>query len=366
MSDLRYYISGHGLGHASRSCQIINTLRRRYPEISVEVVSTAPAWFFKGFLDASVPVRALALDFGVLQRDSLIMREEETLEAYRAFLPERQRLVAAETELSRAAKVRLVVADIPAAAFAAASAAEIPSVGISNFTWDWIYQGLAERYPGYEDVLASLTEDYRQAGLLLRLPFHSSESVIRVIEDMPLVARIGTANREDIRRQLDVPYDYRVGLISFGGFGLRTFDPAPLAQLKNWIFLTETVFSTAPANLRLVPNGRFAYPDLVRAADVVISKPGYGIVSECIANRTACLYTGRGDFREQSLLIDGLHRYGRAQEISNEDLRAGRWQKALESLFDQPEPPETIATDGDRVIADRLARLLGMAVGGPR
>ena len=62
------------------------------------------------------------------------MREEETLDAYRAFLPERQRLVEAEAESLRAAKVRLVVADIPAAAFAAASAAGIPSVGISNFT----------------------------------------------------------------------------------------------------------------------------------------------------------------------------------------------------------------------------------------
>ena len=42
----------------------------------------------------------------------------------------------------------------------------------------------------------------------------------------------------------------------------------------------------------------YRYEDLVRAVDVVVTKPGYGIISECIANDTALLYTSRGDFRE--------------------------------------------------------------------
>ena len=90
---IRYYISGHGLGHASRSSQIINALRRRHPAISVEVVSSAHPWFFAGFLDPSVPVRRLSLDLGVLQRDSLVMEEEATLQACRDFLPLRQQMV---------------------------------------------------------------------------------------------------------------------------------------------------------------------------------------------------------------------------------------------------------------------------------
>ena len=38
----------------------------------------------------------------------------------------------------------------------------------------------------------------------------------------------------------------------------------------------------------------FRYEDLVAAVDVVLTKPGYGIVSECVANDTALLYTSRG------------------------------------------------------------------------
>ncbi len=364
MSDIRYYITGHGLGHASRSCQIINTLRRRHPQISVEVASTAAPWFFQEFLDESVPVQPLALDFGVLQQDSLIMREEETLRAYRAFLPQRQRLTVREAASLRKEKVKLVAADIPAAAFAAAADADVYSVGVSNFTWDWIYAGLAERHGGYDDVLQSLGQDYRKAELLLRLPFHTRESVIRAVEDQPLVARVSPHGKEERRKALGLPTECRVGLISFGGFGLKDFDPSPLRKLEDWIFLSETRPDDAPANVRPLPAGDYAYPDLVRAADVVVTKPGYGIVSECLVNGTACLYTGRGDFREQALLIEGLHRYGRAREIGNDDLRRGNWGTALEELLAQPQPRETLASNGDVLIADRLAQLVYDQSGG--
>ncbi|MDY0267505.1 hypothetical protein [Trichloromonas sp.] len=361
MSDIRYYITGHGLGHASRSCQIINTLRRRHPEISVEVVSTAASWFFRRFLDKSVPVRPLALDFGVLQQDSLVMREEETLRAYRAFLPQRQRLTVREAASLRKEKVKLVAA---AFAAAAAAAADVYSVGVSNFTWDWIYAGLAERHSGYDDVLQSLEQDYRKAELLLRLPFHTRESVIRVVEDQPLVARVSPHEKKERRKALGLPAECRVGLISFGGFGLKDFDPSPLRKLEDWIFLSETRPDGAPANVRPLPPGDYAYPDLVRAADVVVTKPGYGIVSECLVNGTACLYTGRGDFREQALLIEGLRRYGRAREIGNDDLRRGNWGAALADLLAQPEAAEELASGGDVVIADKLARLVREQGGG--
>ncbi len=53
------------------------------------------------------------------------------------------------------------------------------------------------------------------------------------------------------------------------------------------------------------PPAGLLYQDLVAAADVVVSKPGYGIVSECVANGTALLYTSRGRFIEYDLFVGG-------------------------------------------------------------
>ncbi len=47
----------------------------------------------------------------------------------------------------------------------------------------------------------------------------------------------------------------------------------------------------------------FRYEDLVRAVDVVITKPGYGIIADCIANDAAMLYTSRGRFAEYEVMV---------------------------------------------------------------
>jgi UDP:flavonoid glycosyltransferase YjiC (YdhE family) len=357
VKKIRYYISGHGLGHASRSCQILNTLRRRHPGVALGVVTAAHPWFLERTLDPSIPVRRRILDLGVLQHDSLVMRERETLLAYREFLPERQRTVEEEADSLLGEGVSLVAADIPPCAFAAASRAGIPSVGISNFSWDWIYEHLAERYAGFEDVLESVRGDYASADLLLRLPFSGDFPAFRRIEDIPMVARRARRGASQVRKLLKVPPGKKIGLVSFGGFGLEDFRFEALARISGWVFLAEPTHGRSAWNLLPLPTDGLAYPELVGAADAVITKPGYGIVSECIANGTPVLYTSRGDFREQSLLVDALHRFGRALEISNGDLRRGHWEEALESLLSLPQPADRIDADGDVAAADRLAGL---------
>lgn len=359
MDRIRYYITGHGLGHASRSCQVINTLRRRHPGIAVEVVSDAAEWFFRAFLDPSVPVERRGLDFGVLQRDSLLMREEETLRACRKLLASGEERVAAEADSLRSSGVTLVAADIPFLPFAAAARGGIPSVGISNFTWDWIYEGLAAPLPGYGDVVEGVRAAYGEGTLLLRLPFHGNVSPMPRTQDVPLVARRPRRDPVETRRLLEIPSGRKIALLSFGGFGLQTFDSTPLEKLSDWVFLGEPGLGTTAPNVWQIPFGRFHYPDLVQAADVVVTKPGYGIVSECIALGTAILYTGHGDFREQALLVEGIQRFGRGVEIDNDRLRRGDLGEALEALLARPAPSGTIRIDGDEVVADRLAEIAG-------
>ena len=354
---IRYFISGHGLGHASRSCQIINTLRRLHPRVTVDVVSDAPAWFFAGALDPTVAVRAARTDVGVRQRDSLVMDEAATLRACRELLLQGEAWWKAEAAALISDRITLVAADIPFLPFAAAVRVGVPAVGVSNFSWDWIYDGLAEREPGLAEIAAEVAALYGSAEVLLQLPFAGPAPAFRRCEAMPLVARRARHDRESIRAALGIAPSVRVGLISFGGFGLADYDFAALARLPEWLFFAETVRVGAASNLRAIPAGQFWYPDLVHMADVVITKPGYGIVAEAIANGTAVLYTRRGDFREQALLIDGLHRYARALEIDNASLRAGDWGASLATICQLAPPLEELPAHGDVVIADRLAAM---------
>ena len=80
------------------------------------------------------------------------------------------------------------------------------------------------------------------------------------------------------------------------------------------------------------------YEDLVAAADVVVSKPGYGIVSECIANGASLLYTSRGHSPKTTCSSTAMPRVLRCRFIAQDDLRSGSWDAAIQSLLAQPAP----------------------------
>ena len=102
----------------------------------------------------------------------------------------------------------------------------------------------------------------------------------------------------------------------------------------------------------------YRYEDLVKAVDVVATKPGYGIISECLANDTALLYTSRGDFREYAVLVEAMPRFLRSAFIGHEDLFSGNWAPHLDRLLAQGDPPARPATNGAAVAAEKLSALV--------
>jgi L-arabinokinase len=150
-----------------------------------------------------------------------------------------------------------------------------------------------------------------------------------------------------------------VALVSFGGFGVDGLDLKALARLKDWTFLVESRMGSGAENVQVIVPRSLPYPDLVAAADVVVTKPGYGIVSEAIANDTAVLYVSRGAFREQALLVKALSRFARACEIDQDALLRGDWGPFLERALSQARPSECLQVDDGTEAARQLAELAG-------
>jgi L-arabinokinase len=108
------------------------------------------------------------------------------------------------------------------------------------------------------------------------------------------------------------------------------------------------------------------YEDLVGAAEAVVTKPGYGIISECIANDSAVLYTPRGHFPEYDILVEEMPKYLRSALINHEDLLAGKWEGSLDKLLAQPKPKKKPETNGAEVAADILLKALDKPPKKPR
>lgn len=362
---LVFYISGHGFGHASRDVEIINALGRRLDAPIVVRTSVNPD-LLERTLRVPVDLRPGVCDTGIVQSSAVAHDDAATVAAAVEFYRDFERRVDDEVARLADVDVDLIVGDIPPLAFATAAALGVRSVALGNFTWDWIYETQPGFLPSGAPIVELIRDCYRRADLAIELPFSGGFEVFGRVTRVPLVARRATQPAGATRAFFRLPASGRVALLSFGGYGLPSLDLAGIDCRDDWTIVTTdrvTTGAAAPPHVRRIVereflDGDFRYEDLVAAADVVMTKPGYGIIGECISTGTGLVYTPRGPFREYDVLVDALPRLVRSAFISHDDLFAGRWRRALEATLAQPDPPERMDPTG----AEAAATVIGHAL----
>lgn len=381
-----YAVTGHGFGHATRAAEILRAWVDLCPTLEPHVASTAPPRLFRTEAGAQLPQHARAYEPGTLQRSCFEVDVEGTRAAYRAHLAERPDRVTGEARFLQSLSIEGVVADVPALALEAAEGLGLPTAAVWNFTWDWILEPILDPHadddfqveggaegrplPQDDDLRAlpgRLRAVYARAGLHLKLPFSPLQPLFERVEEAPLVGRRSRADRAATLRAVGLdPTDRRpVVLVGMGGWECASWSPIPLRGCGDLRFLvvgdvpllTEACVASVPATL--VPG--VAFSDLVAAADLVLSKPGYGVASECALHGRPLLGVERRGFREAPELSRDLAAMIPLGELSLRDFFAGSWERGLVSLLEAPSPRATpLPHDGARVVVARLARHFGI------
>ena len=357
MKNILFYISGHGFGHSTRMAEVINKLFSLDSEISFYIRTNAPRWLFKRNPYPEVNYSYLVCDIGTFQKDSLFLDRLKTLERNADFITKKKGFIPGEVEFIKRNDISLVIGDIPCLAFEVADKAGVRSIAISNFSWDWIYSPYVEEYPQYQYLLEEIKESYSKADKLLRLPFSPDMSTFRLKEDIPLIARKSKNPKKEILKRLRISESEKrkIILFSFGGFDYPPNFFAKARHLKDCLFLSPgKIDEDSQLNLVALPERpSISHQDLVKVSDLVLTKLGYGIVSECIANRTPIMYTSR-DSPEHNLLAEGVKKYAHSYFIPLEDLLKGNWKVHLDSFFRTEYDWPEIRLDGAEVASKKI------------
>jgi len=294
---------------------------------------------------------------GVVQRGPLESDLEATERALSAHMARFDELAATESRSLLELGAVGVYADVPPVAFEAAALAKLPSIGLANFTWSWIYEG----FESCARFAPRLRAAEARADFFLVLPFAGGMEHFARKEQLPLVARRPTRSREDARALLPVPRGEKrpIVLLSFGGFG-DTLDLGDAARRNEDFFFVAFAPSLIEArNLAVLPHDHpFPHQDLVLASDAILGKPGYGTVAESITAARPFVITPRGDFREYAVLLRGIEEHLPSARLTQEELFAGRWSDAIHRALRAPVPPRRLGTDGDLVAARWIAKIL--------
>ena len=329
-----YYVSGHGFGHATRSGEVIRALQDRRPDIPIHVRSWADPAIFRE-MGCRITYHRRRFDIGVIQKDGITMQIPETLKQAAAVLDGADRAEPMEMDFLRQIRAGCVISDIPPVALRLAHKAGIPGIAVTNFSWDWIYDGWRAEYLEARPLAERMGRDYALSDLLLRLPYSGALPAFRNVEDVPMLGRKGRLPVPEVRKRLGLNGDSRpVVLFSFGGMGLRSGDFPELVLIRDYRFVSTFAFrNPAVTVLPELHAQDVEYSDLVRAVDIIVTKPGYGIVSECAVNHTRMLYTDRGSFREYDAIMAELPYWNCAMFIDRRKLLGGSCRQELDALM---------------------------------
>ncbi|HSF58500.1 MAG TPA: glycosyltransferase family protein [Candidatus Binatia bacterium] len=354
MSSILYYITGHGYGHAVRSNQVIHQLQRIAPDRKIYVRTTAPEWLIHGRV---IPSRQ-AIDIGIVQKDSLDMDLEATLQACRALHDKLPSIIEREVDFVKEHQICLIVGDIPPLCFEIAARASIASVAIGNFTWSEIYRAYIKNYPGFGSLIKEMEDFQRKASLALTLPYACGVDGFARRQPIPWIARTSALTREQARLAFGLPQSATIVLLSFGGLGLKRIAWRKLKDLSEFFFVTTGETEQSIDNMRVLSEAQRKYEDLVRAVDVVVTKPGYGIVADVISHQVRALYTDRGDFSEYPYLVQALNECATAEFVSQDELLSGNLESWLERLLNKKPNWPGVPLDGAAIAAEKILALI--------
>ncbi|NOT23206.1 MAG: hypothetical protein HOP22_10875 [Nitrospiraceae bacterium] len=355
-------ISAHGFGHAAQVVPVLNALGLLVPDLRVILRTAVPASFFKDRLLIPWERSPAQQDIGCIQNGPLKIDMEATWFEHEQFHATWSDRVQHEVAAMKTARPDVVLADTPYLALEAGKVAAIPTVALVSFTWDLVLSDyVAPPSIDRSALLSAIRRSYAHADVALRITPAPKIDVFQRIHDIGPIAEPASSACDQLATALTLAPGERTVLVGFGGIPLTSLPFANLEQLAGYRFLFDGPI--VPDSTRFVSTHSlpFSFKTLMASVDVIMTKPGYGTIVEAIELQQPILYVRRYNFADEPPLVDYLHRYGRAVELSIEDFMNGRWEPALQQTLATPvpflqTPSPTGAAEAATLIAQQFSK----------
>lgn len=356
-SHLVVDISGHGYGHLGQIRPVLRALVERMPSIVMTIRTSIPSETLERILGFSCSREPPAAEAIPMMFDPNSVDADATARAFTSFHADFATVVTREAERLAALRPTLLVSDVPYSSLAAAQRAGIPAVAFSSLNWF----DIVAAYCGHDPALAPVLKDMERAYLAARLFIQCSPHLPMAWHPGRIsvgpTAEIGQDCRPELLTRLGARPSDRIVLVSYGGIaGGFPVDKLPYFPNVRWVFGDRSMGCREDGtNYADLP---FRFADIVRSCDLVITKPGYGLFTECACNGTPILYAERPDWPETPFLAEWIERNGVAAAVAADRLLDGDIADDILRILERPRhaPVEPTGIDQSAaIIADLIA-----------
>lgn len=379
-------VSSHGFGHLSQVAPVVNQLRLLIPQLRVTVRGAFPENQIRTRVLQPDLLQSVADDFGMVMKDALTIDVAASLAAYQTFhLQWDQKVEQLAQELTDM-EVDLVLADIPYLTLAAAQQAKIPCIALCSLNWADILeyslsqisakdvakdQDFARLIATGATIVGQIRAIYQAANQFLlpapSMPIHTLSNTLAIGpvctpgSNRRALLALNTKTNTNTKTSTTSNEDCWFVLVGMGGMPFElNIDAWPnhlLGKSLYYIVADNVAQFSAHPNVIAESKTGLSYSDLVASADLIITKPGYGMFVEAAAAGVPVLYVERKDWPEALALTSWLESVAHCEEITSATLRSGDFKTAMQNLLRlgryTPIPPT-----GNMQAAKRLAQYL--------
>lgn len=311
MKTICYYISDYGYGHATRSIALIRSLLQYAPnQYRIIVCSKKTLPFIreslKGEISDSIHYHECASDLGYVLKDGSIDTDLTFFKSkyldYMETLPfEIQR----EADFIASEQVSLVISDISPVPIAAARIAKVKSLGVSNFTWYTAYRNMLDH-----KYLQPLYSAYSQMDNFISLAGSNEPHWCKGVVSIEADFYCRTPEVDEVQRIINKLNPERNKYVIYFALGM-SIQASGLDSLKMWQddsceFVVSSNMNMVGKNIHSIPSSYTESQNYVAAADVIITKPGWGTVGEAVSLFKPLLLLNRDVMSEDHNMINSL------------------------------------------------------------
>lgn len=315
-SVMAMYISDHGFGHASRNIPIIRYILEVYKNIKIIIKTGKPqGQFIKdliGDYDGRVSYYFEAMDVGLVLKEGSLEIEVKGLERkVKSYTDSFEEKIRKESEFLHYNNVDLIVSDIVPWVFKCSKNLNISSVLITNFTWVEIYKEYLSK-----EIVDEYISCYSLAdkALFYELYMEDMKKYIKEYEEVSLCSRDFDLEQVD---KIKNSFNKKIVYISVGR-SVDLKDEIDVSNLNYDFIVTDGIKLTGD-NVHYLDKETPNTQDYLMSSDFVITKAGWGTVSEALLGRKKIAVLSRNNVAEDRNTIRKLKEIGLAIEVNYEE-----------------------------------------------
>lgn len=343
-----FLISDEGMGHTVRQgC------------IAQELISRGHNVFFQFRDPLKFAKKTLNDKIGYIDKFNLIrlvkgdgeVNIEKTLELLSSYKDRSLQWIEETSNIREVIAADVIVSDIVEEAGHVAEILNKPSVAITHFTWSWLFRKLDNRF---SQITGHLQESLGKISEFWYPPFSKEPEHFPNSKSINIIARV-PQSRELIRKQLGLTPKSKFVLIAGGTTQVwkGIFENLDILKNSEYKFLSD--ISNALGQNRHVPNPHRLH-DYINAADLVVSRGGFGTISETLAYGVKHLIIQEGNHPETLANAELIRQANRAHVIQLDDFVKNA-VGVIEDTFAMNLATDMLLANGQSQCADKLIEL---------